>query len=196
MSTARSLTLADATFPRVGILRDVLLIVGASLATALAARLALPVPWSPVPLTGQTFAVLLCGAVLGSRRGLLAQALYLAEGAAGLPVFAGGGAGPLALLGPSGGFLIAFPLAAAVTGALAERGWDRHVGRMALAMVLGNLVLYVAGAAVLARFVPGDRVLAAGVLPFLPGDALKIAAGALAAPWAWRITGRRDGSAR
>jgi biotin transport system substrate-specific component len=195
MSTARSLTFADATFPRTGLLRDALLIVGASLATALAARAAVPVPWSPVPLTGQTLAVLLTGAALGARRGALAQALYLAEGAAGLPVFAGG-AGPLALVGPSAGFLLAFPLAAALTGALAERGWDRGPWRMALAMALGNLVLYVPGAALLARFVPADRVLAAGVLPFLPGDALKIAVAAIGAPLAWRWIGSpRNGSA-
>src|SRR5512142_1612629 len=108
MSAARSLTLADITFPRTGIVRDVLLVVGASLATALAARLAVPVPWSPVPLTGQTFAVLLSGAVLGGRRGALAQALYLLEGASGLPVFAGGAAGLAAFAGPSAGYLVAF----------------------------------------------------------------------------------------
>jgi biotin transport system substrate-specific component len=119
--------------------------------------------------------------------------LYLAEGTAGLPVFAGGTAGPLVLAGPSGGFLVGFPLAAAVTGALAGRGWDRHVGRMALAMLIGNLVLYATGAAVLTRFVPAERAFAVGVLPFLPGDALKIAVGALGAPLAWRLVGRRRG---
>src|SRR6185369_15559615 len=93
MSTVRTLTLADAILPRSGVGKDALLVVGASLLTAAAAQLAIPVPWSPVPITGQTFAVLLSGAVLGPRRAFLAQALYLFEGVAGLPVFAGGAAG-------------------------------------------------------------------------------------------------------
>ena len=93
MSLVRAHTLADAAIPRTGILADVLAVTGASLVTALAAQLAVPVPWSPVPITGQTFAVLLSGAALGPRRAFLAQALYLLEGAMGLPVFAAGAAG-------------------------------------------------------------------------------------------------------
>src|SRR5690349_3882425 len=101
MSVARTATLADAALPRAGWFADVALVVGASLLTALAARIAIPVPWSPVPITGQTFAVLLSGVVLGARRGCAAQALYLAEGAVGLPVFAGGAAGLAAFAAPS-----------------------------------------------------------------------------------------------
>jgi biotin transport system substrate-specific component len=187
MSTVRTLTLADVALPRAGVLRDVALILGASIVTAVAARIAFPLPWSPVPLTGQTFAVLLSGAVLGARRAALAQALYLIEGAMGLPVFAGGLAGPLVLVGPTGGFLIAFPLAAAVTGLLAERGWDRRFGTTLAAMLLGSAVILVSGLAVLSRFVPVDRLLAAGLLPFLPGDVIKAAAAALALPAAWRF---------
>ena len=119
MSTVRTLTPADAAFPGVTALRDVALVVGASLVTALAAQVAVPLPGSPVPLTGQTFAVLLTGAALGARRAFLAQTLYLLQGAAGLPVFAGGLGGAWLLAGPAGGYLAAFPLAAAVTGALA-----------------------------------------------------------------------------
>ena len=187
MSTVRTLTLADAALPRAGVLRDVALILGASLVTAMAARIAVPVPWSPVPLTGQTFAVLLTGAVLGARRAVLAQALYLIEGAMGLPFFAGGLGGPLVLAGPTGGFLLAFPLAAGVTGLLAERGWDRRFGTTLAAMLLGSAVILVSGLAMLSRFVPADRLLAAGLLPFLPGDVLKAAAAALALPVAWRF---------
>ena len=187
MSSVRTLTLADAALPRAGGLRDVALIVGASLLTAAAARIAVPLPWSPVPLTGQTFAVLLTGAALGLRRGVLAQALYLVEGAMGLPFFAGGLGGPLAFAGPSGGFLVAFPLAAAATGMLAEHGWDRRFGTMLAAMLLGSAVILVSGLAVLSHFVPEERLLAAGLLPFLPGDVLKAAAAALVLPAAWRF---------
>jgi len=187
MSSVRTLTLADAALPRVGVLRDTLLVVGASLLTAAAARIALPLPWSPVPLTGQTFAVLLAGAALGARRGALAQALYLIEGAMGLPFFAGGLGGPLALAGPTGGFLLAFPLAAAVTGLCAEHGWDRRFGTMLASMLIGSAAILVSGLAVLSHFVPADRLLAAGLLPFLPGDVIKAVAAALVLPAAWRF---------
>lgn len=191
MSAAR-MTLADAAWPRVGIDRDMVLIAGASLVTALAAQIAIPLPWSPVPITGQTFAVLLSGAMLGARRSFLAQLLYLAEGAIGLPVFAGGGAGLAILAGPTAGYLIAFPLAAAVTGALAERGWDRRFVTMMAAMLLGSGVIFALGLAGLSRFVPGERLLATGLLPFLPGDGVKAALAALVFPSLWRRMGRRQ----
>src|SRR5215813_6187214 len=105
MSASRTLTLADAAWPRSGALLNLALVVAASALTAAAAQVAIPVPWSPVPITGQTFAVLLSGAVLGGRRAFLAQALYLAEGALGLPVFAGGASGIAVLAGPTAGYL-------------------------------------------------------------------------------------------
>jgi biotin transport system substrate-specific component len=194
MSTARTLTLADAVVPRTGALRDAALIVGASLLTALAARAAVPVPWSPVPLTGQTFAVLLTGAVLGARRGALAQVLYLAQGAAGLPVFAAGLGGPLVFAGPTAGYLLAFPLAAAVTGALAERGWDRRFLTTFAAMLAGSAVILISGFAVIASFVPGNQAMLVGLLPFLPGDVVKAVAAALVLPTAWRFLNRRGGA--
>ena len=186
MSNVRSLTLADVTIPRAGALTDVLLVVGASIVTALAAQVAIPVPWSPVPITGQTFAVLLSGAVLGMRRAFFAQVLYLLEGAAGLPVFAGGAAGAVRLMGPTAGYLFAFPFAAALTGALAERGWDRRFVTMLAAMLLGSVVIFATGLAVLSRFIPRENLLAAGLLPFVPGDLIKSALAALAFPAAWR----------
>jgi len=190
MSSVRTLTLADAALPRAGAARDALLIVAASLVTALAAQIAVPLPWSPVPITGQTFAVLLSGAVLGARRGFLAQVLYLSQGALGLPVFAGGAAGVATLLGPTAGYLFAFPFAAAVTGALAERGWDRRFFTMAAAMLFGSAVIFALGLAWLSRFVPGPGVLAAGLYPFVPGDLVKTALAALAFPTAWRWVNR------
>lgn len=194
ISTARTLTLADAAVPRAGALSNALLVLGASLATALAAQLAFRVPWSPVPITAQTFAVLLSGAVLGARRAFLAQALYLAEGAAGLPVFAGGAAGALVFAGPSVGYLAAFPFAAALTGALAERGWDRRFLPMLAAILLGSGLILASGTAGLARFVPARGLIEAGLLPFLPGDLLKASLAALAFPASWRLVGRGGGS--
>jgi biotin transport system substrate-specific component len=194
MPAVRTLTLADVAWPRAGLFRDTLLVVGASLATALAARIAVPLPWSPVPITGQTFAVLLSGAVLGARRGFAAQLLYLAQGALGLPVFAGGGAGLASLVGPSGGYLLAFPLAAAVTGLLAERGWDRRLGTTFLALLAGSAVVFALGLAWLARFVPAQHLLATGLWPFLPGDLIKSALAAVAFPAAWRAAHRRTGN--
>jgi len=187
MSSVRTLTLADAALPNAFALRDVILVLGASLVTAAAAQVAVPVPWSPVPLTGQTFAVLLTGAALGARRGFFAQVAYLAEGALGLPFFAGGAGGPLAFAGPSGGFLVAFPLAAAATGLLAQRGWDRRFGTTLAAMLLGSAVILASGLTALSHFVPADRLLTAGLWTFVPGDLLKAVAAAVALPVAWRF---------
>ena len=195
-SSVRALTLADVAMPRAGALNSAFLLLGSSLVTALAAQVAIPVPWSPVPITAQTFAVLLCGAVLGARRAFLAQALYLLEGAAGLPVFAGGAAGLAKLAGPTAGYLLAFPCAAAITGMLAERGWDRRFPSMMSAMLLGGAVIFVPGLAWLSRFVPSHQLLAAGLFPFVPGDLLKAALSALAFPTVWRWVGARGGTWR
>jgi biotin transport system substrate-specific component len=194
MSSVRSITLADVAVPRAGVLSDTLLVVGASLVTALAAQIAVPVPWSPVPITGQTFAVLLSGAVLGARRAFLAQVLYLAEGACGLPVFAGGGSGLAVFSGPTAGYLVAFPVATGLVGTLAERGWDRRFRTMLAAMLMGSAPIFALGLIALAKFVPSDRLLAAGLYPFLPGDLVKATLAALAFPAAWRWA-RSTGSA-
>jgi len=193
MPAVRALTLADVALPRAGTLVNLLLIVGASIVTALAAQIAVPLPWSPVPITGQTWAVLLCGAVLGARRAFLAQALYLLEGAAGLPVFAGFSAGFAVFAGPTAGYLIAFPFAAAVTGLLAERGWDRRFLTMVAAMLLGSTVFFALGLANLSRFVPGGQLLAAGLWPFVPGDLVKSSLAALVFPGVWRWVRRSQG---
>lgn len=194
MSAVRTLTLADAAWPRAGWLVNLQLVVAASALTAVAAQIVVPVPWSPVPITAQTFAVLLCGALLGPRRAFAAQALYLLEGACGVPVFAAGTFGPAILAGPTGGYLVAFPFAAALTGALAARGWDRRFVPMLAAMLAGSAVILVLGLSWLARFVPAPGLPAAGLLPFLPGDLVKAALAALALPAVWRGIG--SGSAR
>lgn len=193
-SSVRTLTLADLAWPRAGAPTQVVQIVVASLVTALAAQVAIPLPGSPVPITGQTFAVLLSGAVLGPKRAFLAQALYLLEGAAGLPVFAGFSAGIATLAGPTGGYLFAFPLAAAATGFLCARGWDRRFVTMFAAMLLGSTVIFACGLAGLSRFVPADTLLATGLVPFVPGDLVKSALASLAFPAAWRAAHRRGGS--
>ncbi len=189
--TARTMTLADVAVPRGSLRSDALLVAGASVVTALAAQVAVPLPFTPVPVTGQTWAVLLGGAVLGMRRAFLAQVLYLAQGAAGLPVFAGGTGGFAVFLGPTAGYLVAFPFAAAVTGALAERGWDRSFLTTAASMLAGSGVIFVLGLLNLARFVPGEQLLALGLLPFLPGDLVKSSLAAVVFPGIWRAVRSR-----
>jgi biotin transport system substrate-specific component len=164
---------------------------------ALSAQVAIPLPFSPVPVTGQTLAVLLVGALLGSRRGSLAVLAYIAQGLAGLPVFAGGALGMARLLGPTGGYLVGFAAAAFLVGLLAERGWDRRVLTTAAAMILGNLVIYAIGALWLAPFVGGlEQALATGVLPFIPGDLVKIVAAALLLPAGWKLLRWSGGATR
>ena len=169
---------------------DAALIVGFSLLIALSARIAAPLPFSPVPVTGQTLAVLLTGALLGSRRGALSVLAYLAQGAIGLPVFAAGGAGFVWLLGPTGGYLFGFVAAAFVTGLLAERGWDRRFGTTLAMMVIGSAVIYLAALPYLAGFVGAQRALAVGLYPFIVGDLAKSVAAALLLPSAWRLIDR------
>lgn len=192
MASIRTLTLSDATLPRSIAGRELLLIAGASLLTAAAAQVAIPLPWTPVPITGQTFAVLLTGAVLGGRRAFLAQLLYLLEGACGLPVFAGGAAGAHVFVAPTAGYLVSFPFAAALVGLLAERRWDRSFLGMFSAMLLGSAVIFAFGLAWLSRFVQGPGLLVSGLFPFLPGDVIKATLSALAFPAAWRWVGRPE----
>ena len=188
-------TYADLVQPatrRSAILYDAALVVGGALLVALCARLAVRLPFSPVPITGQTLAVLLAGALLGSRRGALSMALYLVEGMAGLPVFAASSpiAGPARLMGPTGGYLVSFMLAAFVTGWLAERGWDRRPASCLLAMAIGNAAIYLCGLIWLAGFVRHDMLLELGLLPFLPGDLAKLALAAALLPAGWQLLRR------
>ena len=122
---------------------DLALILAGSALIALSAQVAFPLPFSPVPVTGQTFGVLLVASLLGRARGTAAVLAYLAEGAAGLPVFAGAAAGPAKLIGPTGGYLTGFVLGAYVCGWLAERGWDRTPFKTTISMILGNIAIFV-----------------------------------------------------
>ncbi len=167
--------------------RTFVLAVAGSLLLALSAQI--QVPLQPVPITMQTFAVLVIGMAFGWRLGAATVMLYLAEGAIGLPVFAGGAGGLAVLFGKTGGYLFGFVLAAGVTGALAQRGWDRNVATTALAMLAGNLAIYVPGLVVLGALIGVDNAITYGLMPFLLGDALKLALAAGALPVAWKLIG-------
>jgi len=188
----RALTMMDAVFPRATLARDLLLILGFTAVTALSAQIAFYI--GPVPITGQTFAVLLAGALLGSKRGALSQLTYLGMGAMGAPIFAGWMGGPAVLMGPTGGYIVGFVAAAFVVGLLAERGWDRRTWSMALAMLIGNSVIYVFGLSWLSiwlgHFAPKSSVLATGLYPFIPGDLLKVVLAAVALPSGWALLNR------
>lgn len=156
-------------------LADGLAIFAASVFIALCARVIIPLPFSPVPITGATLGVLYSGVALGSKRGTAAVALYLFEGACGIPVFAGGAMGILPFLGPTGGYLLGFLAGAFVAGRLAERGWDRTPLRAFLAMLAGSVFIFGFGLLGLFRFVPLSSLLIQGLFPFIPGDILKAA---------------------
>ncbi|MGQ4514052.1 biotin transporter BioY [Streptomyces sp. DW26H14] len=170
--------------------RDIALVAGGAVLTGLAAQLSVPVPGSPVPVTGQTFAALLVGTALGARRGFLSLALYTLLGVAGMPWFSGGTSGPG---GASFGYVLGMLAASAVVGALARRGGDRSVLRTAGTMVLGSAVVYAVGVPYLALSagLSASAAIAAGLVPFLLGDALKAALAMGALPSAWKLTGRR-----
>ena len=178
--------LVDAIFPadarNARLIRDITLVVGFTLLTALLAQIKIPLGFTPVPITGQTLAVMLTGAALGSRRGAAAMTLYLVAGA-WLPFFAGGASGFVWGLA-SGGYIIGFIPAAYLVGFLSERGWDRRVW-IILAMLLGNIVLYIPGLLQLSIFVPERNVFEIGLYPFILGDLIKIYLAALILPSAW-----------
>ena len=189
--TPRPLVLSSLVAPRVpAAVRAAALVVGGAALVGVAAQVSVPVPGTPVPFTGQTFAVLLVGASLGTARGLLSMALYLLVGVAGAPVFSHGTSG---WGGASFGYVLGFVLAAALVGRLAERGLTRTPVRTAAVMVLGNLAIYAVGVPWLMAVAHVDlpKALALGVVPFLLGDAVKVAVAAGLFPATWRLAGRR-----
>lgn len=186
-ATMRVPTLSEAVWPVSGPWTRLAQALIFSLLTALCAQIRIALPFTPVPITGQTFAALCAGALLGSRWGALAMGLYLAEGGLGLPFFAGGAAGAAAFLGPTGGYLLGFVPGAWLVGKLAERGWDRSPWTAAGMMLLGSLVIFVFGLTWLARFEPRSELLHLGFFPFVPGDILKACLSAAALPWGWRL---------
>jgi len=168
----------------------------AAAATAAAAQITAPVPFTAVPFALTPMVVLLAGAALGSRLGFASQVLYLAAGAAGLQVFAPSVTlppGAARLIGPTGGYLAAYPIAAFVTGWLAERGWDRRLFTSAIAMVLGLGLIFAIGVGWLSRFAGSlPAAVAQGLTPFIIPDLFKVLAAAMVLPQVWRLIGRAD----
>lgn len=203
--TLASAVWPDTTSPTASrLVRAVILAFLGSLFVAVSAQAQVPL-W-PVPVTGQTFGVLVVGLVLGWRLGGAALLLYIAEGLVGLPVFAKFSAGAAVLTGPSGGYIAGFVVAAAIVGFLAQRGWDRSVWWTGAAMLFGNIAIYILGVAWLTNFYAGPgaqyiasagaetalgAAIAKGLMPFLLGDAIKIALAAALLPVAWRVLSGR-----
>ena len=193
ITTAPRRTLAD-TLPG-ALVRDAVLVVGVALLTAGAAQISIPLGFTPVPITGQTFAVLLAGGALGMTRGGLSQLLYVALGAVGLPFYAEGDGGWTAATGATGGYLVGFVVAAMVVGWMAERGQDRNVATAIPAFLAGSAIFYAFGLPWLAHQtgvpfsgpVDGDNALAWGLYPFVLGDVVKAAIAGLLLPAAWRV---------
>lgn len=193
----RGITLADFLVP-VAIaertptrVRHIALIVAGALVVALSAQVVIPM--EPVPFTGQTFGVLVVGGALGFRRGGAALLLYLAIGALGVGVFAGGDSGVAKIVGATGGYLIGFVVAAAIVGRLAELGWDRHIGGSLAAMAIGTAVIYAIGVPWLkvAAGMSWTDAVAGGMTKFLIWDAAKLAVAAGIFPLSWWLIGRR-----
>lgn len=194
---------------------DISLIMGGAALTALSAQVVIHLNFTPVPITGQTFAVLLAGAALGSVRGALSQLVYVFAGIAGLHVFAGGAHGWSVVVGVTGGYILGFVLAALVVGWLAERGWDRRPLSAAGMLLVGNLAIYAVGLPWLylsvgadlcahpffGQYIPrlacGNPValtLYAGLFPFVVGDAIKLLLASSLLPSAWQLVGRLTGA--
>jgi biotin transport system substrate-specific component len=191
VAVAKNETLLQAALTSFDIVRQVGLVIGFSLLTALSAQIVIPL--GPIPITGQTFAVLLTGALLGSRLGAMAMIAYLIEGASGLPFFAGGAAGVAHLMGPTAGYLIAFPAAAFITGAFAEQGWDRKYLTAVAAMAAGSVVIILCGCLWFSFLTRTSPLVAFQftVLKFIPGDIIKIALAAAVLPTGWKLLDRK-----
>lgn len=169
---------------------NMLLVIAASLFIAIAAQIAIPIPFTPVPLTLQPLAVILVGVCLGSTRGAAAAALYLLEGFSGLPVFAQGHGGAAWLLGATAGYLFSYPLAAWTAGFVSERGWGSTILRATSGMLLALGVIYVGGWSWLAILTTPMYAATAGVAPFVVADIVKVAIGAMLLPTMQRLVAR------
>lgn len=197
----RGLTIADFLLPiRVGErmgsrLRHIALIALGAAVISASALIVIPLPFTPVPISGQTFGVLLVSGALGFRRGILSIGLYLLIGLIGFPVFAKGTSGSTVLLGATGGYLVGFLVAGALVGRLAELGWDRKIIGALGAMAIGNVVIYLIAVPWLMAVAKYDLPtgIAKGLTPFLVGDAIKLILAAAAFPIAWWVVGRRAG---
>lgn len=194
---AKADTLMEAALAPLDSVRSFGLVIVFSLFIAAAAQFSIQV--GPIPITGQSFAVLLTGALLGSRLGAAAVIAYLIEGAIGLPFFAPGGAlGILRFFGPTAGYLVAFPAAAFVVGAFAENGWDKKYHTAVAAMAIGSLIIFLGGWAWYAILTNTPPVTAfkISVLPYLAGDVIKISMAAAVLPTGWALLKRKASGQR
>ncbi|MCW2242940.1 biotin transporter BioY [Azospirillum canadense] len=186
----RATSLLDTVAPKGGLVTAAAAAVLGSALLAVSAKV--QVPFWPVPMTMQSMVVILLGMAYGSRLATATVLLYLLEGLAGLPVFAGAGAGPAYMAGPTAGYLLGFVLAAGVTGWLAERGWDRSPAKAVAALALGHALLFVPGVAWLAVLFGAEKAIAVGLTPFLAATVLKTALGAAIMQAAWTVVTRRS----
>jgi biotin transport system substrate-specific component len=193
---ATTFTLGDALIGRSSIARTVVAVIAGAVLIAACAQISIPLGFTPVPLTGQTFAVLLVGAALGLAAGAASAALYVLAGAIGAPVYADHAHGWHVLSSASGGYLVGFVAAAGLTGALAERRWDRRFSSSLGALLTGNVVIYLFGVTWLAHVlhVSSAKALEYGLYPFVPGDLIKLYLAAAVLPTAWRYAGRANRS--
>ncbi len=182
-------TLRLAVFPRSGLLTDALLVLGGAAFVGLAAQLSFRLGFTPVPITGQTFAVLLVGAAYGPVLGAASLTAYLLLGIVGVPLYADHNHGWNVFSGATGGYIVGFVLAAALTGWLAERGWDKRFASSVTLMLTGSIVIYLCGSVWLHHVIGGSwaTALSDGVYPFVPGDLVKLYLAALALPGAWAL---------
>jgi biotin transport system substrate-specific component len=193
---SQSATLRLAVFPHANLITDALLVLAGTALVAAAAQISVKLPFTPVPITGQTFAVLLVGASLGCVLGTASAMLYLWLGVAGAPIYAHHDSGWSVITSASGGYIVGFVLAAALTGFLAERRWDRRLSSSIGLMLTGNVVIYLVGLPWLAIVLNTnlEKTLEFGLYPFIPGDTFKLYLAAAALPGAWKLVGRARNS--
>ena len=192
ISSNSSNTLTNAVLPKSNLLTKLLLVTGGALFLALLAQIAIPVPSSPVPVTGQTLGVLLLATAYGANMGATTFALYLLIGIAGAPVFANRGFGIERLIGPTGGYLIGMLIASWVLGSLAGRKWDQRLRTALVTMLIGSLIIFTFGLIWLQQYTGKDWAwtFSAGLTPFIFGEILKIAIAGTALPTVWKVVGR------
>jgi biotin transport system substrate-specific component len=191
-STASTTTLRRAVFPRVSVLTDAVLVLGGALFVALFAQISIPLPFTPVPITGQTFAVLLVGGALGSLCGVASMSLYMLMGIVGLPVYANQAHGFEIIKGATGGYIVGFLVAGLLVGYLADRGWDQKFSTSGTMMLTGNVIIFLVGLIWLQQVLHTSLAdtLKFGLYPFVPGEIVKLYLAAALLPGAWALVRR------
>jgi len=187
-------SMLDFTVPKTNTAIDAVAIFLGSLFLVLGAKVSIPLPFTPVPITGQTFSVLVIGSMLGSTRAPLSVLLYVAYGIFGFPVFAENSSGVSILMGATGGYILGFVLAAYVIGKLSEKGWDRTAGKSLLAMTIGHALIFAIGLLWLIPFVGASQVLAKGFYPFILGSIVKTLLAGTTASVGWTALKKIKGS--